>query len=56
MNKYEQIARDIYNDIASGKYEPGSQLALEKEMCALRILQITQKQHRRNGLGITDFP
>lgn len=34
MNKYEQIAQDIYNDIASGKYEPGSQLALEKEMCA----------------------
>ena len=34
MNKYEEIARDIYNDIASGKYEPGSQLALEKEMCA----------------------
>lgn len=35
MNKYEEIARDIYNDIASGKYEPGSQLALEKEMCAM---------------------
>ena len=34
MNKYELIAQDIYNDIASGKYEPGSQLALEKEMCA----------------------
>ena len=31
MNKYEEIARDIYNDIASGKYEPGSQLALERK-------------------------
>lgn len=34
MNKYEEIAQDIYKDIANGKYEPGSQLALEKEMCA----------------------
>lgn len=45
MNKYEQIARDIYNDIASGKYEPGSQLALEKEMCAhYGVSRITVKR------------
>ena len=45
MNKYEEIARDIYNDIASGKYEPGSQLALEKEMCAqYGVSRITVKR------------
>ena len=45
MNKYEEIAKDIYNDIASGKYEPGSQLALEKEMCAqYGVSRITVKR------------
>ena len=45
MNKYEQIAQDIYNDIANGKYEPGSQLALEKEMCAqYGVSRITVKR------------
>ena len=45
MNKYEEIARDIYNDIASGKYEPGSQLALEKEMCVqYGVSRITVKR------------
>lgn len=45
MNKYERIARDIYNDIVSGKYEPGSQLALEKEMCVqYGVSRITVKR------------
>ncbi len=33
MIKYQKIANDIRNAITSGKYLPGAQLALEKEMC-----------------------
>ena len=33
MIKYQKIASDIRNAITSGKYLPGAQLALEKEMC-----------------------
>ena len=33
MLKYEAIARELREDIKHGKYTPGEQLALEKEMC-----------------------
>ena len=33
MLKYEAIANRLREDIQQGKYEPGQQLALEKEMC-----------------------
>jgi GntR family transcriptional regulator len=33
MVKYQKIADDIRKDIMKGKYLPGAQLALEKEMC-----------------------
>ena len=33
MLKYEAIARELREDIQKGKYTPGEQLALEKEMC-----------------------
>ena len=33
MLKYEAIARELREDIQQGKYTPGEQLALEKEMC-----------------------
>lgn len=45
MKKYEEIAQDIYKDIASGKYKPGSQLAFEKDMCAhYGVSRITVKR------------
>lgn len=45
MKKYEEIAQDIYKDIASGKYKPGSQLAFEKDMCAYYgVSRITVKR------------
>jgi len=31
--KYEAIAKELREDIQQGKYTPGEQLALEKEMC-----------------------
>ena len=33
MLKYEAIARELREEIQQGKYTPGEQLALEKEMC-----------------------
>ncbi len=33
MLKYEAIARKLRKDIQQGRYTPGEQLALEKEMC-----------------------
>ncbi|WP_196594202.1 GntR family transcriptional regulator [Pectinatus sottacetonis] len=33
MVKYQQIANDLRKKIATGEYEPGKQISLEKEMC-----------------------
>lgn len=33
MLKYEAIARELRDDIQRGKYNPGEQLALERDMC-----------------------
>lgn len=45
MLKYEKIAADLRRDIIGGKYQPGEQLALEKEMCEqYKVSRITIKR------------
>ena len=45
MVKYQRIADSIRDDILQGKYRPGQQLALEKEMCkAYGVSRITVKR------------
>lgn len=45
MVKYQQIANTLREEIVSGKYEPGSQLPLEKDMCEqYNVSRITIKR------------
>ena len=45
MLKYQMIAEELRRDILEGKYLPGEQLALEKEMCeAYKVSRITVKR------------
>lgn len=45
MLKYEAIVQDLRKDIQNGVYQPGQQLALEKEMCEqYKVSRITIKR------------